>query len=66
MLRGRLSSRRPLGVKVKGGRWREQPLPREIVAILERERSMADDEHVNDVLDSLEDSGTENAANPLI
>ena len=35
--------RRRLGVQVKGGKWREQPLTRSIVAILEREREMAED-----------------------
>jgi integrase len=35
--------RRRLRVKIKGGRWREQPLTRVIVEALERERSMAAD-----------------------
>jgi integrase len=35
--------RRRLRTKVKGGRWRGQPLTRGIVEILERERKMADD-----------------------
>ena len=36
--------RRRLKVKVKGGRWREQPLARRIVDLLERERKMAQDQ----------------------
>jgi integrase len=35
--------RRRLRTKVKGGRWRGQPLTRGITEILEREREMADD-----------------------
>ena len=35
--------RRRLRVQVKGGRWRKQPLTREIITILEKEREMADD-----------------------
>ncbi len=36
--------RRRLGVRVKGGRWRNQPLTREITEILRREREMATDQ----------------------
>lgn len=35
--------RRRLGVRVKGGGWREQPLTRSITAVLEHERPMAQD-----------------------
>ncbi len=35
--------RRRLGVTVKGGRWRSQPLTRGITEILEREKEMAED-----------------------
>jgi len=38
------SERRRLRVKVKGGRWREQPLTKTITDILLREHEMADDE----------------------
>jgi integrase len=36
--------RRRLRVRVKGGRWREQPLTRAITRILQNEREMADDD----------------------
>jgi integrase len=35
--------RRRLRVKVKGGRWREQPLPADLAEILKKERDSADD-----------------------
>ena len=35
--------RRRLRVRVKGGRWRDQPLTRKITEILQRERDMAED-----------------------
>ena len=35
--------RRRLRIRVKGGRWRSQPLTRGITAVLDREREMADD-----------------------
>ena len=37
------AKRRRLRVKVKGDRWRDQPLSSELVQILEREREMADE-----------------------
>ena len=37
------ANRRRLGVRVKGGRWREQPLTKALAEIVAKERDMADD-----------------------